>query len=121
MYDEIMTGTALGAVKYFSGLTFSALRDMGWYTVDSTFNETSNFGYNKGCDFINKACYGTNFEEFCDPAALASISKCSSSFYSKAICSSEAGLMADGCGLYGPYFNCVDPDSQNDGYQSYTS
>lgn len=29
--------------------------------------------------------------------------------------------MADGCGLYGPYFHCVDPNSQNDGYQSYTS
>jgi hypothetical protein len=30
-------------------------------------------------------------------------------------------MMADGCGLYGPYFNCIDPDSQNDGYQTYTS
>lgn len=61
MYDEMMTGTALGAVKYFSGLTLSALRDMGWYTVDSTFNETSNYGYQKGCDFLYKACYGTSF------------------------------------------------------------
>lgn len=29
-------------------------------------------------------------------------------------------MMADGCGLFGPIFNCVDPASVNDGYQSYT-
>lgn len=80
MYDELMTATALGPVKYFSGLSLSALRDMGWYTVDSTFNETSNYGYQKGCSFLYDACYGTNFEEFCDSAALASISLCSSTF-----------------------------------------
>jgi hypothetical protein len=62
MYDELMTGTAFGSVKYFSALTFSALRDMGWYTVDATFNETSNYGYQKGCNFFYLACYnGTSF------------------------------------------------------------
>jgi len=30
-------------------------------------------------------------------------------------------MMADSCGLYGPYFNCVDPTSVDTGYQSYTS
>lgn len=116
-----MTGTALGSVKYFSALSFSALRDMGWYTVDAKFNETSNYGYQKGCDFVYYACYNsTNFEEFCNAATQSSISVCQSSFYSKAICSNQASLMADGCGLYGPYFNCIDPASQNDGYQSYT-
>lgn len=34
MYDELMTGTALGSAKYFSGLTFALLKDMGWYTVE---------------------------------------------------------------------------------------
>lgn len=49
MYDELMTATALGSLKYFSGLTFAALKDMGWYTVDDTFSDTSNYGYQKGC------------------------------------------------------------------------
>ena len=57
-----MTATALGTTtKYFSGLTFAALKDMGWYTVDDTFNETSNYGYQKGCSFVLDACYGTSF------------------------------------------------------------
>jgi hypothetical protein len=38
MYDELMTATAFGSVKYFSALSFAALRDMGWYTVDASFN-----------------------------------------------------------------------------------
>jgi hypothetical protein len=28
--------------------------------------------------------------------------------------------MADGCGLMGPYSNCIDPDSTDLGYASYT-
>lgn len=36
MYDELMTGTTLGT-KYFSGLTFAMMMDMGWYTVDNSF------------------------------------------------------------------------------------
>lgn len=117
-----MTGTQLGpSAKYFSGLTFAILRDMGWYTVDSTFNETSNFGYQKGCDFLKKGCTGgTTFSEFCDSATLSQTSLCQTNFMGKAICSSTSSLMADGCGLYGPYFSCADPNSVNDGYQSYT-
>lgn len=38
MYDEIMSATAFGSVKYFSALSFAALKDMGWYDVDTTFN-----------------------------------------------------------------------------------
>lgn len=57
MYDEIMTATALGSLKYFSGLTFAALKDMGWYTVDETFSDTTNYGYQKGCDFVLHGCY----------------------------------------------------------------
>ena len=61
MYDEMMTGTALGTAKYFSGLTFALLKDMGWYSVDETFPGTSSYGYNKGCSFLTEACYGTSF------------------------------------------------------------
>ena len=43
--------------KYFSALTFAVLKDMGWYTVDEAFYETSNYGYQKGCSFVLDACY----------------------------------------------------------------
>ena len=91
MYDELMTGTALGTAKYFSGLTFALLKDMGWYTVDDTFVETSNYGYNKGCSFVTEACYGTNFTEFCDNSTHPSTtSYCDSNFIGKAICTSAS-------------------------------
>ena len=57
----MMTGTALGTAKYFSGLSFALLKDMGWYTVDDTFAGTSSFGYNRGCSFVSDACYNTSF------------------------------------------------------------
>lgn len=61
MYDELMTATAYGATKGYSALTFAVLKDMGWYTVDDTFNETSNYGYQNGCSFFKDACYNTSF------------------------------------------------------------
>jgi hypothetical protein len=54
-----MTGTNLGSSKGFSALTFAALKDMGWYTVDDSFNETINYGYHKGCNFVYDACLGS--------------------------------------------------------------
>jgi hypothetical protein len=54
-----MTGTALGAQKSFSGINFALLRDMGWYDVDATFNDTTNYGYKKGCTFYTNACWPT--------------------------------------------------------------
>ena len=45
-----MTATSLGAHKGISGLTFALLKDMGWYIVDDTFNDTSNYGYHQGCE-----------------------------------------------------------------------
>jgi hypothetical protein len=41
-----MTGTALGAQKGFSGLTFAILKDMGWYTVDDYWSDTTNMAIN---------------------------------------------------------------------------
>jgi hypothetical protein len=49
MYDEIMTRTPLGAQRGVSGLTYALFKDMGWYFVDDTFNDTSPFGYKKTC------------------------------------------------------------------------
>ena len=57
-----MTGTSLGTTpKYFSGLSFAVLKDMGWYAIDDTFAGTSNYGYHKGCSFIYDACYSSSF------------------------------------------------------------
>ena len=116
-----MTATSLGT-KGFSGLSFAILKDMGWYTVDGSFPELTSFGKNRGCSFLTDACYGsTSFPEFCDATAGAGISKCDTSFQGKADCKNIAGLMADGCGIYGQYFDCVDPASvDTTPYQSYT-
>ena len=111
MYDELMTGTQLGAQKGISGLTFALLRDMGWYEVDSTFNDTTNYGHEDGCTFYNNGCYGTSYpDNFCDSTSLSGVSKCASNFLGKAICDSQSALMADGCGMWASYFDCVDPD-----------
>lgn len=116
-----MTGTELGAQKSFSGLTFAVLKDMGWYEVDDTFNDTTNYGKGEGCTFFTNACYGTSFPKyFCNPANYVNTSVCSTTHLGKAICTNDATVMADGCGLFGEYFHCVDPASSNDGYQSYT-
>lgn len=117
-----MTGTSLGTTnKYFSGLSFAALKDMGWYTVDDSFAGTTNYGYKKGCDFVRDACYSaTSFTEFCNAATSSSISACQTSFFGKAVCTNDAAAMADGCGIYGPYANCIDPSTTDNSYASYT-
>lgn len=38
MYDDLMTGTALGAAKGYTGITFALLKDTGWYLADDTFS-----------------------------------------------------------------------------------
>lgn len=116
-----MTGTQLGAQKGFSGLTFSLLKDMGWYQVDDTWNDTSNYGYNMGCDLYNDACNMTpaNTRYFCNMPDFINVSTCATNFMSKAVCV-DTGAMSDNCGILGGYFHCVDPAQANDGYRSYT-
>lgn len=123
MYDEIMTGTKLGPQKGFSGLTFALLKDMGWYEVDDSFNDTSNYGYHMGCDFYNNACYDINqtfTDYFCDSTTSSTTAFCSTNYVAKATCTNQTGIMSDGCGLYGGYLNCIDPSQSDDGYKSYT-
>lgn len=60
MYDEVMTKGRFGPQKSISGLTFALLKDMGWYTVDDTFNDTSSYGYKQQCDFFRKGCNHTS-------------------------------------------------------------
>ena len=65
----------MGTQKSFTGLTFALLKDMGWYGVDGSFNDTTNYGKEKGCDFVNDACYGaTDYPEyFCNPSAYTDV------------------------------------------------
>lgn len=123
IYDEMMTATSFGSTKGILGVTFALLKDTGWYEADDSFSETSNFGYQKGCSFVYDACHGsTSFSEFCSVVANANdTSYCQSTFYDKAVCDNSSAIMSDSCGVYGPYFSCVDPTSSDPGYQSYTS
>lgn len=77
IYDELMTGTKLGAQKPITALTFAILKDMGWYGVDDTFNDTTNYGYQKGCSFLTDACYGTGLttypKYFCNPTSYTGV------------------------------------------------
>jgi hypothetical protein len=76
---------------------------MGWYGVDDSFNDTTNYGYNKGCAFFNDACYSstTTFPKyFCNTTAFNGVTECSSTFTGKATCTNQAALMADGCGMF---------------------
>jgi hypothetical protein len=36
----------------------------------------------------------------------------------KAICTKQAAVMADGCGIFASHFDCVDPAEIDDGYKS---
>lgn len=75
---------------------------MGWYGVDDRFSDYTNYGYRKGCDFFNKACYDTasNPKYFCNAITMAQISYCSSNFLGKSVCTKQSALMADGCGMW---------------------
>jgi hypothetical protein len=69
-----MTNNQFDAQKGISRITYAFLKDMGWYTVDGTFNDTSTFGYQKGCDFVNNICYSsTAYTEFCSVASNVNI------------------------------------------------
>lgn len=72
----MMTGTELGPQKIISALSFALLKDMGWYGVDDSFNDTTNYGYQKGCSFFYDACYSnsTTFPKyFCNPTAYSGV------------------------------------------------
>ena len=117
----MMTATQLGAQKGISGLTFAILKDMGWYEVDDTFNDTSNYGYKMGCDFYNGGCYsGVTYDKyFCDASATGVVA-CATNFLSKSQCFDDSSLMSDGCGIWAGFTHCVDPDTSDDGFKSYT-
>jgi len=53
-------------------------------------------------------------------AASTGVSTCATNFLAKAACTNQSSAMADGCGLFVPYFNCIDPAQSDDGYKAYT-
>jgi hypothetical protein len=75
---------------------------MGWYNVDGTFNDTTNFGYKKGCTFYTDVCHSSLSppKPFCNPTTQNGISSCSSTHLGKGLCSKQPGLMSDDCGLW---------------------
>lgn len=97
-----MTGTQLGAQKGISGATFALLKDMGWYNVLDRFNDYTNYGYKRGCNFFNNVCYdsGSSQKYFCSATTMSSISDCSTNFLGKSVCTNKAALMADGCSMW---------------------
>ena len=122
VYDELMTGTEMGTQKSFTALTFAILKDMGWYYVDSTFPDETNYGKDLGCDFYNDACYGsTQYSKyFCESADFTNVTECSTTFLGKAGCYDEPSLMADGCGMFLDYWSCADPDTADYGYEKWS-
>lgn len=115
MYDELMTRNSLGSQRGVSGLTFSLFADMGWYTVDDTFNDTSPYGYKKGCDFFNNGCNSsTTYTEFC--TAGQPTKSCTTQSLSKGTC--QVNAYSDKCGIWVGSFNCADPDSPTEATKS---
>lgn len=113
-----MTKTPLGAQRGISGLTYAFLKDMGWYFVDDTFNDTTPFGYKKGangCSFFYSGCNSsTVFDEFCDSTQV--VKSCTSQSFSKGVC--QVNPYSDKCGIWVSTLNCVDADAQDDGWKT---
>lgn len=51
-----MTVTPIDAQRGISTITYALLIDMGWYIIDSTFNDTMPYGFQKGCNFVYNLC-----------------------------------------------------------------
>lgn len=51
-----MTVTPIDAQRGISTITYALLIDMGWYVIDSTFNDTMPYGFQKGCNFVYNLC-----------------------------------------------------------------
>lgn len=61
-----MSASAISTDAAFSNFTIALLKDTGYYeSVREYPNDNLIWGKEKGCSFVNKACYNTNFNEFC--------------------------------------------------------
>jgi hypothetical protein len=91
--------------KAFSPITYALLQDMGWYDVDNSFSDTTNFGFKKGCDFVQNVCYSsTAYPEFCSNADTSQ--GCTTQHFSKGSC--KTNIFSDNCLIWANSFFCVD-------------
>lgn len=56
MGTEFMNPQILSNDVVYSKLTLAVLEDSGWYKPDYSYGSDINFGYEKGCDFIENKC-----------------------------------------------------------------
>lgn len=61
--NEFMTGFVVTHDAIYSNFTFKLLEDTGWYLPTYKYIDESNWGKNKGCDFILN-CKPSQFREF---------------------------------------------------------
>lgn len=79
--NELMTSQRTG-YPAFSFFTYHLMSDSGWYQMDFTTADATNWGRYAGCDFVNEHC-NPKFKEFCTvPDELS----CSVDYRSKTIC-----------------------------------
>ena len=53
---EFMNPQLLNSDAVYSDLTLAVFEDSGWYKPDYSYGTQINFGYEKGCDFIDLRC-----------------------------------------------------------------
>jgi leishmanolysin len=114
--DEIMTPSNY-PITYYGEMTAALLEGTGWYKLDHSYVNTTQWGRKKGCDFINGLCINNKtFEsvsdEFCSP--LSSTKGCTFDARFKAVCSVTTGTVAND--LWNYYNNgtlSVDTHSDN--------
>lgn len=73
MGTEYMNPQMLRSGIVYSDITLAVFEDSGWYQPDYSYGTKINFGYNKGCDFIENKCIIDEqpiSEEFCADASL---------------------------------------------------
>ncbi|KAM3133231.1 hypothetical protein pb186bvf_014659 [Paramecium bursaria] len=63
---EMMTGSDITGQGVMTDLTFQFLQDTGYYRIAEYSPDINSWGYQKGCDFVNKLCNSTKkYPEFC--------------------------------------------------------
>jgi hypothetical protein len=76
-----------------SGFTTSILRASGWYQVSSDIEEQLEWGFGKGCSFLNDQCIQV-FDEFCK---IESEMNCTVDFSGKTFC--DVDKYTDNCSI----------------------
>ncbi|CAD8117650.1 unnamed protein product [Paramecium sonneborni] len=64
-YNEILTSATMEGNMIISDFTFSIFQDTGFYNLMQYSPDKVLWGKGKGCDFLQKRCYG-DFQEFCN-------------------------------------------------------